>query len=131
MKIKIDKADKVFSLYIRERDNWQCQRCRRMYNREDAGSLHASHFWSRRHESTRFDPDNIDSLCFGCHNLWESDKQGDYRDLKIKQLGEKGYRDLEIRYNMTTKKDRKLMLIYWTREYHALCKKKGIVPKKI
>jgi hypothetical protein len=118
-KIKIDTADKYFSLYVRIRDNWTCQRCKRKYKQGDRG-ITCSHFWSRRHENTRFDLENCDTLCFGCHSLWESDKQGDYRDFKIKQLGEKEYKNLMIRSNLPKKKDRKLDAIIWKKLYKNL-----------
>ena len=65
--IKIDKADRVFSTYIRLRDK-ECVRCHRRGS-GDLGitGLQASHFYSRRNESVRFDEDNVDALCAGCH----------------------------------------------------------------
>ena len=30
--------------------------------------LHCSHFFSRRHRSVRWNPDNGTSMCFSCHN---------------------------------------------------------------
>ena len=32
---------------------------------------------------------NCDAACYGCHAVWEANKQGDYRNFKIKQLGMK------------------------------------------
>lgn len=40
-------------------------------------------------------PDNCDALCYGCHARWEGNKQGEYRDWKLQQLGVKVYDLLE------------------------------------
>lgn len=94
--IKISKLDALFSKQIRERDNWTCVRCGRRYE-PPTNALHCSHFWGRANKATRYDPENCDALCYGCHALWEANKQGEYRDFKIKQLGKKGYNALERR----------------------------------
>jgi len=52
---------------------------------------------------TRWLETNCDALCYGCHSLWEESKQGDYRDFKIRQLGEKGYLMLEAKARTVTK----------------------------
>ena len=99
----IAKLDKIFSLHIRERDNWTCQRCNRKFAPPTKG-LGCSHFWSRRHLSTRWDTDNSIALCMPCHLYhWESEKQGDYRDFMIKKLGEKKFKMLEIKAISITK----------------------------
>lgn len=110
-KIKIDQADRIFSRYIRYRDKWTCQRCGRKHP-EGAGTLGNSHYWSRRHESTRFDPENCDAICNApCHQMWGGDYREDYKKFKLKQLGNKGYDLLELRHNQYQKKDRKLALM--------------------
>lgn len=109
MKIRIDKADKIFSLAIRTRDKWTCQRCYTKYPEKVQG-LHNSHYFGRGNECTRFDPKNCDALCFFCHQTWDSNKE-DYRDFKIKQLGEKGFQALRVRASSICKKDRNLSYI--------------------
>jgi 5-methylcytosine-specific restriction endonuclease McrA len=88
-------ADRKFSDYIRKRDG-KCIRCGKISN------LQCSHFWSRIHSSTRFDPENCDTLCYPCHygNLdgWEYDQAGAYRDFKIKQLGLKKFNKLDKKH---------------------------------
>ena len=78
------KADTEFSRFIRNRDG-KCIRCGKIE------FLQCSHFWARANSATRYDPDNCDTLCYACHygNIhgWEYNKQGEYRDFKIKQLG--------------------------------------------
>jgi len=99
MNIKIDKNDKLFSEMIRERDNWKCVFCGR--SREQGYTLQNSHYWGRGNKTTRFDPLNCDTLCFTCHSTHEGSKQGFYREWKLKQLGEKVYKDLEKRARAT------------------------------
>jgi len=91
MAIKRTKWDVVFSNYIRYRDNWTCQRCKKQYIEKSQG-LHCSHFYGRRSWATRIEPCNAMALCFGCHQhvgsfpidhvkLWESrftKKEKDY-----------------------------------------------------
>lgn len=91
------KADALFSRWIRDRDG-KCVRCGKKEN------LQNSHFWPRAWSSTRYDPQNCDALCYGCHygnsQGWERAKQGEYRDFKMKQLGLDGYNELEKRARM-------------------------------
>ena len=90
------KTDLAFSHWVRDRDNGRCYFCGKQ------GSQN-SHFWGRGHSSTRYDPLNCDYACGGCHMRHEGNKQGLYRDLKIKQLGEDGYNAL-MRKAMSTMK---------------------------
>jgi len=115
VKIRIRPADKLFSLYVRNRDNWKCVRCKRDY-RERTSGLSNSHFWGRGRENTRFDPDNCDALCFRCHQYWGGDGREDYIEFKKKQLGEEGYKKLKIRAFTYKKRDDKLILL-WLKQY--------------
>ena len=112
--ITIDKADKVFSQYVRLRDG-KCQRCHSLVqvnlNTGLPSSHHASHFFGRGKESTRFDPENVDCLCYPCHRLWGGDEREEYLRFKIKQLGRKKFDLLHARSTFTVKKDRKMSLI--------------------
>ena len=113
MKIRIDRADLVFSQYIRLRDG-ECRRCHSRVELNDKGlpvTHQNSHFFGRGRENTRFDPDNCDTVCFGCHRIWGSDDREGYSHFKIKQLGKRRYNMLNIRAETYCKKDRKLALI--------------------
>ena len=110
MKIKIDKADTAFSLYIRTRDNWTCQRCGARFT-PPTNILQCSHYFGRRRENTRFDPENCDALCLSCHQIWGSDDRESYREFKLGQLGQEGYNWLILRSNTYKKRDRKMSLI--------------------
>lgn len=111
-----DKADDKFSLYIRRRDgrcvNPECQRPG-LPNAEGYPilGLDCSHLWSRKAESTRFDPKNCDSLCRGCHRYWGSEGRPEYVEFKKKQLGEREYNLLLLRHNTYQKKDRIMALM--------------------
>ena len=97
MRIKILPEDTICSKYIRKRDG-RCVRCgsKVEFNANgDPVSHQASHFWSRGNWATRFDPDNVDTLCFGCHQMWGGDYRRDYEAFKINQLGKKAFIKLE------------------------------------
>ncbi len=92
-KIKIWKctyADNKFSQHIRKRDSI-CRRCKR------AQSTDCSHYWLRKHSKTRFDPQNCVGLCRPCHDIWEHQKNNEYKDFMIEWLGKEEYDLLEIR----------------------------------
>lgn len=120
--LKIDKADRAFSLYIRTRDNWTCVRCGRYdpNTEHEKSSMQCSHFYGRRKESVRFDEDNADCLDFGCHQIWGSDDRESYRAFKIKQLGQRRFDALMIKANTPQRKDRKLAFIYWNERFKQL-----------
>lgn len=92
--IKRDKTDKVVSDLVRYRDGYTCQRCGRTYTPPTMG-LHAAHFKGRGHLSTRYDPENIDSLCYGCHSYF-GQNWAEHRAWKVKRIGEQ--RVLVIEY---------------------------------
>lgn len=112
--VKIDKADQAFSQYIRLRDG-KCVRCfsQVQFNGQGMPITHqCSHYWSRGKESTRFDPENCDTLCYGCHRLWgHGDERDDYKAFKIKQLGKEGFKRLDFRAHQLVRKDRKMALL--------------------
>lgn len=109
------KADQLFSQYIRLRDS-KCVRCLSAvrFNEKRLPVSHtASHYFGRGAESTRFDPDNVDTLCYPCHTKWASQDREDYRQFKIAQLGEKKFNALLARSKTLKKKDRKLEEVIW------------------
>lgn len=107
------KSDLEFSRFIRNRDKWTCFFCKKTYPPNSQG-MQNSHFWGRGSSATRYDPENCDAACAGCHFRNEGNKQGLYRDLKIAQLGEEGYRGLERRARSTMKRsDAILALMSW------------------
>lgn len=110
--VKIDAADKAFSLYIRTRDNWTCQRCLKQYT-PPTSALHCSHFMGRGKEGTRFEPANCDALCYGCHQYFTSHPAEHYQwqvDKKSQALVDQ----LVVQSNTYKKKDRKMEKLIWT-----------------
>lgn len=115
--VRLDKADIAFSLYVRLRDK-KCiyPDCHRVGEPDAKGNkvkgLQASHFHSRRKESTRYDPENVDALCAYHHNLLAGGNRNiDYVEIKKKQLGKKKLEALNIRAEMYCKKDRAMALL--------------------
>ena len=94
--ITTDKADILFSRWIRERDK-KCFFC-------NNPATQNSHFWGRGNSATRYDPENCDGICGGCHMRHEGNKQGLYRDKKIEQLGKDKYDLLEKKARSVVKR---------------------------
>jgi len=75
--IKVTPKDRALSEWVRYlRDDGVCQRCG---SSPRPGGLHAAHMFGRAckkcttpkpkpHDCTRLDPDNLLSLCYGCHS---------------------------------------------------------------
>lgn len=99
MKIRVDKADVAFSLYIRTKADFTCEYCGRK------GRTECSHFHGRRKASTRYDEENVACLCSGCHSyLGEHPKKHDAWFKK--RLGSERYELLNIRAETIIKVDR-------------------------
>lgn len=114
-KVKISAADRLFSLWIKNRDGWTCQRCEKTYNPDIPGhrqALHCSHFKGRAKESTRFEPLNADSLCYGCHQYFTSQPDEHHR-WQVERKGQDVIDKLVLLSNTYKKKDRKLEAMYW------------------
>lgn len=118
--IKIDKADKYFSLYIRERDNNTCQRC------FGTKGLQCSHFQGRRKEATRFDPLNADTLCMGCH-MYFTANPAEHCMWQVQRKGQNEINSIIVRSNSYCKKDRSLQALIWKKAYSDLCNEKKLV----
>lgn len=119
-KIRIDEADKYFSLYIRTRDRWICQRCLTQY-KPPTNALHCSHFAGRGKEATRFDPRNATALCYGCHQYFTSHPQEHYL-WQVERMGQKEVDALILASNLYHKKDRLAEKMYWKQKYNKLIK---------
>jgi hypothetical protein len=66
--IKRTPADIAFSKCIRERVNWTCENCGNYFPEGSRGGLDCSHFFGRGNWEIRFDPQNAEALCYGCHS---------------------------------------------------------------
>jgi len=108
----IKKLDKIVSDRVRERDKWTCQRCKKAYT-PPTNALHCSHYYSRRYLGTRWELKNLIALCYGCHRLYESDKQGEYSKVMLTRLGSNAMLLLEAQaYTVTKYSTQELNLLY-------------------
>lgn len=117
MKIKIDRADSLFSQWVRLRDR-QCVKCGSAVQFNDKGmpvTHQASHFMGRGKESTRFEPLNVDTLCMGCHMFFTAHPAEHYR-WQVERKGEDVIDKLVLQSNTYKKKDRKLEAMYWSQQ---------------
>lgn len=86
MSLLITPADKLFSLCVRERAAWTCERCGTYYPEGKRMGLHCSHFMSRGNWSTRFHPLNAFAHCYGCHQYLSS-RPSLFSDWVVERLG--------------------------------------------
>jgi len=66
MAIKRKASDAEFSKCVRQASNWTCERCGSVHEKGSMG-LHCSHIFSRRYRTIRWSKDNVQALCFSCH----------------------------------------------------------------
>jgi len=123
MKIKLRKADKLFTQVVRLKFEYTCQKCGKEYNPYNKGKLRnlgVSHYYGRSRENTRFDMDNVTLLCnFPCHRKWEGEEREDYKKYMIDRLGQEGFDLLTVRANTYKKRDDKMneiILTEWLKE---------------
>jgi cytochrome c553 len=103
--IKVTSADKYFSLCVRERANWSCERCG-LNLRHEPARLHCSHVYSRRWASVRHEPMNALALCVGCHRTM-GENPIDHAELYREIWGNQAYELLrELKERIVRKKDR-------------------------
>lgn len=93
-----DKYDILMSSLIRERANWQCERCKREYPEGHRAGLEHSHIWGRRRHSVRWEPDNGMALCTGCHRYIGANHD-EHEALALKILGEERYNEIRLKAN--------------------------------
>lgn len=106
MKIKISSADYYFSLCVRERSDWTCEKCGTRYQPDynlntglpGTRALHCSHFFGRTNHAVRFYSDDVDAHCYGCHTILGSNHHA-FVEWKKERLGEERYARLVKRSN--------------------------------
>ena len=106
MKVRRNKLDVVFSMLIRTRDSWTCQRCGKYHPEGSRQSLHASHFHSRRKQSTRYDKANCAAHCFSCHQ-YLGENPIEFQRWILAYLGPREYELLNGRASQTLKRSKK------------------------
>lgn len=113
-KIKIRPSDTAFSQWIRLRD-MECVRCHSQVELNGKGlpvSHQASHFKGRGKESTRFEPLNVDTLCWGCHAYLGSQPDEHYQ-FQIKLKGQEVVDAIVLQSNQYKKRNDKEEAAYW------------------
>ena len=90
--VQIRECDRLWSALIRARDGGRCQnpRCFRPGNQPH-------HIFTRRHLSTRHDPENGILLCFYCHMEIAHREPEVFRQLILQILGERKFELLRLR----------------------------------
>ena len=124
--MKRDKLDKVISDLVRERAEWTCEKCGKVFPEGFRQGLHCSHLYSRRHASTRHFGGNLFAHCFACHQYlggnpiefaaWARSQLG---DTALESLGERHHRIVRRR-----KKEKEEMYQHFKAEYKALMDKR-------
>ena len=124
MKIRIDKRDTIFSKLIRLRARFNCElrgKCNGRYFPKGNG-LQCCHIFSRRHQATRYDPDNAMAGCFACHQYF-GENPTLFTAVVKKHLGDVRYEELEARHRKIVKRtdaDADSLYQHLKAEYKAL-----------
>jgi hypothetical protein len=107
-KIKIRSADTAFSNYLRSKAKWKCVNpdCKYPYvsYENNHRGLEASHYFGRRHESVRFDEENVAPVCKSCHLRFHQDKEY-HKKFMINRLGQQRFDLLTLRAYLRGNKD--------------------------
>ena len=119
--MKTDKLDRVFSLFIRQRDSkngfGNCCTCGKLVDIKEA---HCGHFISRRHQATRFNEKNCALQCVAC-NTFNQGRQYEFGIYIDKRWGEGTAEKLLIESRQTVKRS-KLDIDVLTNYYKGLLK---------
>jgi hypothetical protein len=98
--VKRDALDDVFSQCVREAADWTCERSGLVFPDRKGRDVHASHFYSRQYNSTRWFPDNV-----ACLSAAEHDYLGKHPDEHTafikRRLG-------DVRYEMLRERVRRI-----------------------
>src|SRR3990167_7578217 len=90
-KIKENQLDRVFSLYIRNRDK-RCLKCGTKEN------LQCAHIFSRTARSVRWNALNALTLCYKCHLFWAHKNPIEFTEFVKHYLGEQDFASLKKQY---------------------------------
>jgi len=111
----IKKLDDVFSLYVRERDNYKCITCGVDKNTH---VIQCGHLFSRISHSTRWSEKNAFAQCSGCNMKHEHDFEP-YRRAWLEKYSQEEYDILYAKFSGTTKYndiDLKYLIFYYQRK---------------
>ncbi len=88
--------DKSWSLAVRTRDRFTCQKCGKQHKQ-----THAAHIFSRNNLATRFNVENGVTLCYYCHIIWSHREPLEFAKWIEEKLGEKKFKALEAKSKTT------------------------------
>ena len=129
MKIRIDPLDQLFSKYIRLRAMAEvggCERC--LQSKIDYKGLQCSHYHKRRKKSVRWDEDNCNGFCFGCHQYFE-ENQDEYTAWIKQHLGEREFDMLLGRMRVSARYiDKEAIRLYYKAKIEEILKESNKVP---
>lgn len=110
-KTKIEKQDRLFSQFVRQRDG-KCVFGIRCYGKGTAD--HCCHYFGRAKRSVRFHPDNADAGCRACHLWLDSTAEGKrwHKEFKAEQLGAERLNLLELAAQTPQKRDDFTEILY-------------------
>ena len=84
--LKVEKkADKEWSLAVRTRDKFTCQRCG--YHHPRGKSLNGAHIISRDNSKLRWNVNNGICLCISCHRWWAHTHPVEFTYWVAKKIG--------------------------------------------
>lgn len=72
----------------------------------------ASHFQGRRKEATRFDPENVDTMCSGCHTYLGANPY-EHVQWQVTHKGQQAIDMIVLRSNGYKKRDDKMEALIW------------------
>lgn len=81
----------------------------------------ASHFQGRRKEATRFDPENVDTMCGACHQYLGANPY-EHVAWQVKQKGQQAVDMIVLRSNGYKKRDDKMEALIWRQAIKDLTK---------
>lgn len=100
----------------------KCKRCGTPVKFNEKGlpvSHEASHFMGRGKEATRFEPLNVDTLCYGCHAYFTA-HPALHLEWQIQQKGQEVVDALILQSNTYKKRNDKEEVKFWREELAKL-----------
>jgi len=114
-------ADKWFSWSVRCSAGWKCQRCGKQFE-PPTTQLQCSHLFSRKHNITRWHPNNAFAHCASCH-AWLESRPPEFAAWATDFLGTERYESLRKYHNRITKlskSDFKVIADHYRAEYDRM-----------
>jgi 5-methylcytosine-specific restriction endonuclease McrA len=110
---QVSELDQLLRAYVLERDGHACVRCAAV---EGKATLQSAHVRSKgKGKRIRFEPDNLMTLCVGCHIFWWHKSPHEAVEwFSAKYPGR--YERLLVAERCAPKVDLKLLLVIWRKE---------------